>query len=147
MKKIYLVLLLLSALVPPAASSDSQIVLHLTSYHTNRDAGYNEHNYGVGVRTMVGERTGLTAGAYNNSFDDFGAYVAASYDLYQGDAATFRVIGGLVSGYNDTILIMLLPEVGIPMGRSEVLIGFIPAAPDQTESSAVFTLSVGFRID
>ena len=80
-----------------AGASEAETVLyaHTVSYHVNREANYNESNYGLGLRHYTTTDRYITAGTYKNSEYNQSNYVGYGWEFtpYLGLSA------GLITGY------------------------------------------------
>lgn len=89
MKYIFLLLLAIST-----AHADDYLTTTLASHHRDREAGYNEANYGLGIK-----HDQMIAGFYRNSH-----YRTSYYAGYEYRRSLFGMQLGLLSGYEDTEL-------------------------------------------
>ena len=98
MKIIMTTLAILAA--SPAISCDS-VLLHVASYHTDRDLikGVNETNLGLGCGFGVTENISIEGGFYENSYSDMTVYGIAALKHSSG----LGVYAGIASGYQDDI--------------------------------------------
>jgi hypothetical protein len=68
------------------------------SYHTDRTAGYNEHNGGLGLEHVLGENWSALGGFYDNSFHRTTVYAGAAYtplrvSVFKAGVAAFAATG------------------------------------------------------
>ncbi|MGI9228126.1 MAG: hypothetical protein ACR2PU_04975, partial [Gammaproteobacteria bacterium] len=95
--KISLITLLLVSTT--ALAEHTEFELHLTSHHFSNSSEFEEDNYGVGVTHYFKDRWGISAGGFNNSYDDTSLYLALTYtyDLCSTDTIVCT-IGVIVGG-------------------------------------------------
>lgn len=113
--------------------ANHELVLHVASYHRNREAGYNEENYGIGIRA-----NGIAAGVYRNSIRKTSVYAGFAAQLFEYQGLSFTVLGGLVTGYEHKVSAMLVPEVGWRRNGYGVLMNYVP---ETSLTSEVVTIS------
>jgi len=101
------------------------LYLHTVSYHQDRDANYNEANYGLGVRHNLDDNY-ITGGFYDNSEDHTSAYVAYGWEWpYKG--LKLGILAGLVTGYSmGNVLPFAVPVIRYK--RAQLLIAPYPSA-------------------
>jgi hypothetical protein len=81
------------------SSSKYWISTGFLSYHTNRKAGYNEKNTGVGFEYQLNEESGLALGHYRNSVRRQTTYVQYVYTPFRIGNVRIGGAVGLVNGY------------------------------------------------
>jgi len=118
----YLILLILSFPV----FSETVIQLHTVSHHINREANYNESNYGLGIRHYITKGRYLIAGTYKNSEYNLSNY--AGYGWQFGGELMLGVSVGLITGYS---LGRVLPYVVPIINYKAVSLVFV-AYPEAT---------------
>jgi hypothetical protein len=90
--------LLLGGSCTYAVSADYAVAT-LTSYHFDRDAGYNERNFGLGLERSFGDAS-VSAGYWNNSRSKTTLYGLFGYTPWHlGPVKLGAAVGG-VTGYN-----------------------------------------------
>ena len=75
--KITLIILLLVCNI--AMAEHTEIELHIPSHHFSNSSEFEEDNYGIGVTHYFKDRWGISAGGFNNSYDDTSLYLALTY--------------------------------------------------------------------
>lgn len=117
------------------ANAGCWVDLPLGSRHSDRDAGYNEHNYGLGVDCRMTRLWGMdvdaVAGEYRNSLREDTWYAGADliYARPWGVELGFR--GALATGYSDGVA--PLPPIPIAKIRGKrwgVGVLFVPPVID-----------------
>lgn len=111
--------------------AETILYAHTFSYHVNRDANYNEYNYGLGVRHYTTNDEYITAGTYKNSEFNQSNYVGYGWEFneYLGLSA------GVITGYK---LRSVLPYV-LPVFRYKSVSLIIAPYPE-----AVIHLTIDF---
>lgn len=117
------------------------ILVHVASYHADRDSDVNEINPGVAMRSGMGEYF-LTVGGYKNSHYRTSLYAGGGATLWSVGPVRYGFVGGLISGYSKGIMPFILPEVSVHHGDLSAVIHFVP----NVASKGVVSLSfaVGF---
>lgn len=118
-------------------AQDLYVSVPLTSYHADRDAGYNENNLGIGI-----EYDGFVAGYYKNSIHKDTFYAGYVYRPIEYKYFKAGVLVGAMTGY--AIPVMAVPTVNI--GTDDISVDFI-FAPAFKDTSAFVGASLRFRID
>jgi hypothetical protein len=94
-------LLIFLALTARVARADTWAVASVASYHTDRDAHYNERNGGLGIEHDIADNARLIAGFYRNSLYRESMYLGATFTpLHVTDHIRVGVIAAFVTGYN-----------------------------------------------
>lgn len=96
--------------------------LHLGTYHVDRNAGYNEFNPGVYANC-----NGFTAGHYRNSINKDSNYLGYTYT-----SGRFSITSGVVSGYKNTTMPMIIPSVKVSKHLRILVLPPIPNADTNT---------------
>ncbi|MBK9279989.1 MAG: hypothetical protein IPM93_17655 [Candidatus Obscuribacter sp.] len=78
---------------------DTWLQLGALSYHQNRQANYNETNYGVGILRRLDDESAVAFGYYRNSIHKDSFYAAYHYTPYQYGPVKLGLQAGLISGY------------------------------------------------
>ena len=81
-----------------ASEADTVIQLHTVSHHINREANYNESNYGLGIRHYTTKGRYIIAGTYKNSEYNRSNY--AGYGWEFGNDFKLGISAGLITGYS-----------------------------------------------
>jgi len=100
--------------------------MHVTSYHFERAAGYNENNAGLGLKwRKYGARLFVTVGAFHNSIDQTSSYGGVGGDWSLAGLLKLRITAGLVTGYEISPAPFVFPELLVG-DRSGIAVGFTP---------------------
>ena len=92
------------------ASHTHEIEVSCCSYHFDREANYNEFNYGVFYRRWFNSNQSVHVGAYRNSYNDTSVVVGAGYEWALGRDFSFTLQYGVVTGYERSpVLPYVLP--------------------------------------
>lgn len=131
-------IVILSMLLVGHASADDNLYLTLPlgSYHSDRNAGYNEHNRGVGI-----EYQSYVAGYYKNSTHQdtfYAGYVWRPIDFGYVKAG---ILAGVVTGYQ--VPLIAVPTINIGTDNYSVDLIFAPKIKD---SSAFVGASLRVKI-
>lgn len=115
------------------------------SYHLNRDKGYNEVNYGIGLEYRAGTDFSLALGQYKNSIGRTSHYALVGYTPWH-PASNVRVgaLVGVVDGYQvhgGQIMPALIPVVAIEFRHVGVNISVVPPFRDKVDGA----LAVQFK--
>ena len=96
MKMALIILLLVSNTV---LSEHTEIELHISSHHISNSSEFEEENYGIGITHYFKDRWGISAGGFNNSYNDTSFYLGLTYtyDFCQLDTAVCAI--GLIGGW------------------------------------------------
>jgi len=91
-----------------ASEAETVLSLHSASYHANREANYNESNYGLAIRHYTTKDRYLIAGTYKNSEFNQSHYAGYGWELnkYLGLSA------GIITGYElNNVLPYIVPVI------------------------------------
>lgn len=69
------------------------------SYHFDRDRGFNEKNFGIGLEYEFNKDWSLAVGQYKNSIDRTSHYAAVAYTPFHAGNFSFGAAAGTVDGY------------------------------------------------
>lgn len=94
-----LALLLLALVTWQARAEDLWVSVMTLSYHADREAHFNERNWGAGVEYEIVTHWRAVAGTYKNSVFNRSNYVGVHWAPWQFGNWHFGVIGGFISGY------------------------------------------------
>lgn len=86
------------------------LTMPLVSLHMPR-TGYNQMNLGLGIEHKVAERWRLVLGTYRNSNREDSVYAGAIYTRWRWGDFRFGSSLGLVSGYGNDLLPMVVPAM------------------------------------
>jgi hypothetical protein len=124
-------------------SADTHMDIMLGSYHTNRNVDFNESNTGMGLSYIDGALM-LSAGQYNNSYNDSSFYAMAGYRYYR-DSYEVGVLAGPVTGYEIGSLFAAMPFVAYKITPNFKINIMYVAKTEHTES-ALFAFSVSLKL-
>ena len=151
MKILSIVLLLLST---TAQAEHTELELHLTSHHFNNRSDFEEDNYGIGITHYFKDRYGISAGVFNNSYDNTSVYLGLiyTYDLCSSDSiiCSIGAIGGVVTGYEGYVSgagelrPLALPEFKLGYQRYFIKSRFFPKTGSDTTSTITFSIGREF---
>ena len=115
--------------LPPDLHLDS-VVLYGAAYHTDRSKPHNEVNPGLGLRFRAGDSEFFYAlGAYKNSQWNNSVYAAIGTEFWRFGPLSFGALAGVITGYNKSLLPIVLPEVALHFGHMALAVNFIPPTP------------------
>lgn len=147
--KISLIVLLL--VCTTALAEHTGFELHLTSHHFDNSSEFEEDNYGIGVTHYYKDRWGISAGGFNNSYDDTSLYLGLVYIYNLCFSSTLScaigAVGGVATGYGDhvsgagEVRPIFLPEFKLGYQRYFIKSRFFPETGSGT--SATITFSIG----
>lgn len=69
------------------------------SFHMDRSAHYNEHNYGVGLEYQFNSDLAVVAGEYKNSFFNKSKYFGVLFTPFSAGPFKAGVLAGEITGY------------------------------------------------
>lgn len=118
-----------------------EVVVYGAAYHTDRSVPHNEFNPGLGLRFKQKDQDFFYAvGNYQNSNWKDSTYFAVGKEFWNMGPVSVRGLVGLITGYNKTVLPVVLPEVVLQLGGGYGLgVNFIPPTP---WTSGVFGFSL-----
>ena len=102
----------------------ADILIHAASWHFGQK-GFNQENAGLGWRGG-GDRWMISAGGYRNSLDRRSYYVSAGARVAKFGPLELNLQAGAVSGYTDTWVPAVVPEIAIDLKRVKVVISYLP---------------------
>jgi len=123
----------------------SESAMHVTSYHFERGAGYNENNAGLGFKWRRAHgRLFVSLGTFRNSVDHNSVYGGAGGDWRIAGPLRLRLTAGVVTGYPVSPAPFLFPELLI--GRQTgIAVGYLPDLRMGEQSVAAFVSLTLFR--
>ena len=145
-----ILVILMFLLGSAALAEQTEIELHITSHHFSNSSEFEEDNYGIGITHYFKDRWGVSAGGFNNSYDDTSLYLALTYtyELCSGNiTCAIGVIAGGVTGYEGNVSgagevrPIVVPEFKLGYRRYFMKSRFLPDTGNDT--SAAITLSIG----
>jgi hypothetical protein len=107
------IIILLMIFIPPAHAGELYSVTTARSYHVDREAKYNEKNYGVGLEYQFSRTWAVAVGEYKNSFANKSNYYGAIYTPFTAGDFKAGLMLLNVSGYDSTNLRRYQP-VAVP---------------------------------
>lgn len=111
------------------------------SYHQNRQANFNERNYGLGWEHKISEDLSSTVGFYRNSVRRDSAYAAVLWQPLQIGPVKAGVMAGVINGYprlnNGNFMPMALPMASIEGRHLGANVICIPKLKDVSAVCAV----------
>lgn len=146
--RVLAVLFAFAVVYQPKANAEGyelcEILVHVTSYHTDRSKDFNERNYGLGlIAQRPGDRSFLIAGAYRNSIRHDSVYAGVGYEVF--NLGPFYARGELVAvtGYAVPIAPAVVPEVGIRFRGVGLAVHYMPKV-EAIKVSEVFCFSLTY---
>lgn len=115
------------------------------SYHSDREAGYNERNYGLGVTYVKDTTNAYAAGFYENSIRNNSYYAAWRYTPVDLSFARFGAMLGVVSGYkalDGNPIPFILPAAVTNWGPVEFLFTAWPSLGSNTGGGVAMQFSL-----
>ena len=136
-------LAIIAALAASPAVACDNVLLHVSSYHTDRDliADVNETNPGLGCRFRMNDAVSVEGGFYDNSYALHTTYAVIDWTHSSG----LGVYAGLATGYDEPVTFDngLTPLAGFVYHNDTVTIRATPSYNPTTETvGAVFSLSL-----
>lgn len=136
-----------SAAPAKSAEGDFYGIATLHSLHQNREAKYNEKNYGIGLEYHVSKDFRLILGEYKNSFENKSEYFGIGYfPFHRGDFSAGIVAIGL-NGYDFEALkkfgFVAAPVVSYE--KEKLLLNFVFVPP--IHNDGVIAAQVGFKFN
>jgi hypothetical protein len=131
MKSILLLIFILSlhAVEPISSSGTIDFLVFGKSHHSNREAGYNENNPGIGLGiAFTGDELFnvlIETGVYKDSYNKTGKFCMAGLQFVGGDREGFHVSPGLLMGYLEGSNIKgvgIMPIIAIGYDRFDLCI-------------------------
>jgi hypothetical protein len=138
----------INALLDILYNGDYYLDINGKSKHLGTDVKYNEDNHGFGI---TAEKDGkfLTAGKYNNSFNDPSYYAGGGLKKKYGNKDFYiepGIMGGIVSGYEDKITPMILPMITAGLYDYGALnLMYAPEVKDKNPATLMLNYSIPFK--
>jgi hypothetical protein len=118
-----------------------EVILHVASYHTDREPQYNENNPGLGLRIKSPERKiFFAAGAYRNSVRSASVYAGAGMGMLDTGLLTFRFMVGGITGYSRPVLPFVFPELVLSYKEIGLMVGYVPKVNNEIPQFFTFSL-------
>jgi hypothetical protein len=89
----------------------AEVVVHVASYHNDRDRNWNENNLGIGLKIAQSEQVSYQVGTYRNSYFKQSYYAVAQYEV--GSDLRAGAFAGVVSGYKTPVAAGFLLSYGM----------------------------------
>jgi hypothetical protein len=145
MKKIIvgLLFLLYSLTALAGLTDDWWVVATVHSFHTNRTAGYNENNFGIGLEKKLTENLTFGFGEYRNSIWNNSTYIGFMYTPFHLWGLKAGAMMGLINGYSSDVNAyspLLIPALVYEKNKWGINAIFVP--PITSVDSGV----VGFQV-
>lgn len=120
-----------------------EMVTHVASYHTERGHGYNERNWGIGLRLKHADpKKHYIIGTFRNSMYDQAYYVGVSTTVWRGGPVSIGYTWGGVIGYSVPVMPLLLPEARVAYGPVSLILNWLPPIDRIPQ---VFGFTLGYR--
>ena len=126
--------------------------INLASHHINTDLNLNEDNFGFGGTIEEREsdiKVSGSIGYYENSYDRTSVYAAFGLktDIFEYRDFSVQIGGlmGVVSGYEDKVIYMVLPTLTFGTDEVRGTFGYIPRLDDESPAAITFNVSVCFQ--
>lgn len=104
-----------------------EVIVHVASYHSDRNQDYNGNNPGLGLRIKSpGRRLFFAAGGYRNSLREDSIYAGVGMGMLDTGPLTFRFMVGGVTGYSKLVLPFIFPELVLSYGGIGLMVGYVP---------------------
>jgi len=117
------------------------VILHVASYHTDREPQYNENNLGLGLRIKSPARKIFFAtGAYRNSVREVSVYAGAGMGMLDTGLLTFRFMVGGITGYSRPVMPFVFPELVLSYKEIGLMVGYVPKIDDEIPQFFTFSL-------
>ena len=117
------------------------MIVHVASYHTDREPDYNENNLGLGLRIKSPERRiFFAAGAYRNSVRANSVYVGAGMGMLDTGLLTVRFMVGGITGYSRPVLPFVFPELVLSYKEIGLMVGYVPKIDNEIPQFFTFSL-------
>jgi len=97
-------------------AANTWLQINGASYHFDRDRGFNERNYGLGLMYRISEDKAVAVGEYKNSINKTSHYAYLDYEPLKMGPVRAGVLAGTVDGYyfrNGGFIPMLAPTASI----------------------------------
>ena len=99
---------------PRAKAVEVYSVTTVRSYHTDRSAGYNENNLGVGLEVKLNSTWAVVGGEYKNSFRNISHYYGLAITPFDSGHWHAGILVATVSGYDSSDIHTFQPVI-IPL--------------------------------
>lgn len=127
----------------------NSIGLHLGTWHFSQNKVSSKHfqgswnNFNPGIYAKL--NNGITFGTYYNSERKQSFYAGKTFSKNLTNNLEIAVTAGVISGYNKTVLPLVLPTVGYKFHQDfAVRVGFVPKVNKQGSSGLHFAIEKQF---
>jgi hypothetical protein len=139
-------LAIIAALAASPAIACDNVLLHVASYHTDREliADVNETNPGIGCRFRMTDAVSVEGGFYDNSYGVNTTYAVMDWAHPIG----LGVYAGLATGYDEPVTFDngITPLAGLVFHGEYATFRATPSYNARTETlGAVFALSIAIK--
>lgn len=118
------------------------------SWHPDRDAKFNERNFGLGLEYKLDERYALVGGVYRNSVHCITRYAGVAYTPIQFGPVRLGALAGLADGYPEMrdgrVAPVFAPVMTIEGKRVGINFMFVP--PVSSNVSTAFAMQLKLRL-
>lgn len=122
-----MILLLFSLFNTRADAAETWLTATVASYHHNRERGYNERNFGLGLERKLEENWSAIGGWYRNSYDNTSIYAGTAWMPIHRGYFHFGIAGGAVTGYSHVIGAFAFPTVAVQGKQVGMNIAIVPS--------------------
>ena len=134
-----------------ADSSDNSLWINFggISYHSDRSAGFNERNGGIGLEYQVTDKNSFALGEYKNSIRRQTNYALGFYTpyIYKDEMIKLGLLYGIATGYDthlyDGLTGVVAPVIVVERGTFGLDIFVLPPVG---EISSVVALTIKFKL-
>ena len=106
------------------------MVLYGAAYHTDRSKPHNEVNPGLGLRFKSPDSEWFyMVGDYKNSEWRNSFYFGVGKEMWHFGPFSYSTLIGGITGYNTSVLPIVLPEVALKWGSYSLAMDFVPPTP------------------
>lgn len=132
-----------------AANGETDLIVHMTSNHFGRP-GFNEKNYGLGVKMTTNKNWSVTFGGLINSIDTTTLYYGIGKVKRFNSYLAAGIYGGVISYPSPWIsgpgvYPAILPIVTVGKGRFKLDMTIVPVETDTIKPAVLFSLNVKIK--
>ena len=139
--KLILLFLYLSLVTGPAKAAKIYLSPGMSSYHFNRDAGYNNDNWGLGFQIDFEDNYSFNFGGFDNSENDWSNYVTGTWYPIKISRLRVGLLGGVFDGYakeqSGGWFLATMPVVNYRMDRWGVNIAAVPSYKNRIHGALI----------
>lgn len=111
------------------------------SHHFERNKGFRENNYGMGVQVGLSPTNSFIGGAFRNSDDAHSRYLGWIWQPYKIDSARFGLWAGVLDGYpkmqNGGWFLAVFPMVSFEYKAVGVNLAVMPDYKDKLHGAII----------